>query len=55
MIREEVAELYGDWGVGKLGGASATGLNGVFLPLPTTLRSEDEGEKLSRNIIWSLV
>jgi ribonuclease P/MRP protein subunit POP5 len=31
MVREEVAELYGDWGVGKLGGASATGLNGVFL------------------------
>lgn len=30
MIREEVAELYGDWGVGKLGGASATGLNGRF-------------------------
>lgn len=55
MIREEVAELYGDWGVGKLGGASATGLNGMFLPLPTTLHSEDEGEKLSRNIIRSLV
>lgn len=36
MVREEVAELYGDWGVGKLGGASATGLNGmlfIFFPL----------------------
>lgn len=28
MIREEVSEIYGDWGVGKLGGAAATGVNG---------------------------
>ncbi|KAJ6010893.1 hypothetical protein N7451_002305 [Penicillium sp. IBT 35674x] len=27
MIREEVSELYGDCGVGKLGGASAGGIN----------------------------
>lgn len=26
MIRESVAELYGDWGIGKLGGASAGGI-----------------------------
>jgi ribonuclease P/MRP protein subunit POP5 len=30
MIREEVSELYGDCGVGKLGGASAGGINGRF-------------------------
>ncbi|KAJ5148174.1 hypothetical protein N7526_001526 [Penicillium atrosanguineum] len=30
MIREEVAEMYGDWGVGKLGGASATGVNTII-------------------------
>jgi ribonuclease P/MRP protein subunit POP5 len=29
MIREEVGEMYGDWGVGKLGGASATGVQGI--------------------------
>lgn len=29
MIREEVGEMYGDWGVGKLGGAAATGINGT--------------------------
>lgn len=29
MIREEVGEMYGDWGVGKLGGASATGVQGA--------------------------
>lgn len=35
MIREEVGEMYGDWGVGKLGGASATGVQGkAFYPLP---------------------
>jgi len=27
MVREEVGEMYGDWGVGKLGGASATGIH----------------------------
>lgn len=34
MIREEVGEMYGDWGVGKLGGASATGVQGRLLALP---------------------
>lgn len=32
MIREEVGEMYGDWGVGKLGGAAATGINGISHP-----------------------
>lgn len=30
MVREEVGEMYGDWGVGKLGGASATGIHSTF-------------------------
>lgn len=42
MVRETVSELYGDWGVGKLGGASAGGLNSMLhsqaspytLPIP---------------------
>lgn len=29
MIREQVSDLYGDWGIGKLGGASAGGINGT--------------------------
>lgn len=33
MIREEVGEMYGDWGVGKLGGASAMGVQGTLLLL----------------------
>jgi len=32
MIREEVSALFGDWGVGKLGGANAGGVNGSFAP-----------------------
>lgn len=32
MVREEVAELFGDWGVGQLGGA---GINGrIFVSFP---------------------
>lgn len=30
MIRESVAELYGDYGIGKLGGASAGGITSEF-------------------------
>lgn len=29
MVREEVSEMYGDWGIGRLGGASAGGLQGM--------------------------
>lgn len=36
MIRESVAELYGDWGIGKLGGASAGGITSKFsFPRPS--------------------
>jgi hypothetical protein len=31
MIRESVDELYGDWGIGKLGGASAGGIQSKSL------------------------
>ena len=30
MLREEVAEMFGDWGVGRLGGAGAGGVSGEF-------------------------
>jgi ribonuclease P/MRP protein subunit POP5 len=44
MIRESVAELYGDWGIGKLGGASASGITSTRLhpnlkPIHTPSRS----------------
>jgi ribonuclease P/MRP protein subunit POP5 len=28
MIRDAVGEMYGDWGIGRLGGAGASGLSG---------------------------
>lgn len=28
LLREQVAELFGDWGVGRLGGATAGGVSG---------------------------
>lgn len=42
MIRDEVSELYGDWGVGKLGGASAGGVNGKLHALIPCLKSHIE-------------
>lgn len=30
MVREEVAEIFGDWGVGRLGGVGAGGVSGAF-------------------------
>jgi ribonuclease P/MRP protein subunit POP5 len=29
MVREEVSEMFGDWGVGRLGGAGAGGVSGM--------------------------
>ncbi|PYI23121.1 hypothetical protein BO86DRAFT_389963 [Aspergillus japonicus CBS 114.51] len=34
LVREQVAELFGDWGVGRLGGAGAGGVSGMFSPSP---------------------
>lgn len=29
-VRDAVGEMYGDWGVGKLGGSSGVGVGGTF-------------------------
>jgi Rpp14/Pop5 family. len=29
MVREEISEMFGDWGVGRLGGAGAGGVSGM--------------------------
>ncbi|KAJ5097958.1 hypothetical protein N7532_004959 [Penicillium argentinense] len=52
MIREEVAELYGDWGVGKLGGASATGVNVKYLS-PATSTAIIRCPRASFRLVWS--
>lgn len=33
MVRDEVAEIFGDWGIGRLGGVGAGGVSGKFLLL----------------------
>lgn len=30
MVRDEVAEIFGDWGVGRLGGVGAGGVSGML-------------------------
>jgi ribonuclease P/MRP protein subunit POP5 len=32
MVRDAVGEMYGDWGIGRLGGAGASGLSGMQDP-----------------------
>ncbi|KAE8409829.1 hypothetical protein BDV37DRAFT_235165 [Aspergillus pseudonomiae] len=32
MVREAVAEIFGDWGVGRLGGVTAGGVSGTYSP-----------------------
>ncbi|KAJ5239091.1 hypothetical protein N7468_003710 [Penicillium chermesinum] len=52
MIREEVAELYGDWGVGRLGGAAATGINVKYLS-PATSTAIIRCPRASFRLVWS--
>ncbi|KAJ5102289.1 RNA-binding protein pop5 [Penicillium alfredii] len=52
MVREEVGELYGDWGVGKLGGASAGGINVKYLS-PATSTAIIRCPRASFRLVWS--
>ncbi|KAJ5894779.1 hypothetical protein N7495_006470 [Penicillium taxi] len=52
MVREEVEELYGDWGIGKLGGASAGGVNVKYLS-PATSTAIIRCPRASFRIVWS--
>ncbi|KAJ5159488.1 uncharacterized protein N7482_006492 [Penicillium canariense] len=52
MIREEVGEMYGDWGVGKLGGASATGVQVKYLS-PATSTAIVRCPRASFRLVWS--
>ncbi|KAJ5674447.1 uncharacterized protein N7477_004381 [Penicillium maclennaniae] len=52
MIREEVAEMYGDWGIGKLGGASATGVNIKYLS-PATSTAIIRVPRAAFRLVWS--
>ncbi|KAJ6024106.1 hypothetical protein N7540_004903 [Penicillium herquei] len=52
MIREEVSELYGDYGVGKLGGATAGGINVKYLS-PATSTAILRCPRASFRLVWS--
>ncbi|KAJ5371391.1 uncharacterized protein N7496_007483 [Penicillium cataractarum] len=52
MIREEVGEMYGDWGVGKLGGASAMGVQVKYLS-PATSTAIIRCPRASFRLVWS--
>lgn len=51
MVREEVAEVFGDWGVGRLGGVTAGGVSGMctfflfFLASPILVEGSYAGLK----------
>ncbi|EDN08436.1 conserved hypothetical protein [Histoplasma mississippiense (nom. inval.)] len=36
-VREHVAEMFGDWGMGRLGGNSAGGVSGTEIPFPRNI------------------
>ncbi|KAJ5194619.1 uncharacterized protein N7498_008057 [Penicillium cinerascens] len=52
MVREEVGEMYGDWGVGKLGGASATGIHIKYLS-PATSTAIIRCPRAAFRLVWS--
>ncbi|KAJ5418345.1 Ribonuclease P/MRP protein subunit [Penicillium crustosum] len=52
MIRESVAELYGDYGIGKLGGASAGGITIKYLS-PATSTAIVRCPRASFRLVWS--
>ncbi|KAJ5924539.1 hypothetical protein N7466_008726 [Penicillium verhagenii] len=52
MIREEVSDLYGDYGVGKLGGATAGGINVKYLS-PATSTAILRCPRASFRLVWS--
>lgn len=39
MVRDEVAEIFGDWGIGRLGGVGAGGVSGKLLKAPSLFLS----------------
>ncbi|CAG7951405.1 unnamed protein product [Penicillium olsonii] len=54
MIRESVAELYGDWGIGKLGGASAAGIQVKYLS-PATSTAIVRCPRAAFRLVWSAI
>ncbi|OJJ44948.1 hypothetical protein ASPZODRAFT_17860 [Penicilliopsis zonata CBS 506.65] len=52
MVREEVAEIFGDWGVGRLGGAGAGGISVKYLS-PATSTAIIRCPRASFRLVWT--
>ncbi|KAL2222251.1 Rpp14 family [Thermoascus aurantiacus ATCC 26904] len=52
MVREEVAEVFGDWGVGRLGGAGAGGVSVKYLS-PATSTAIIRCPRASFRLVWA--
>ncbi|KAL4943754.1 Rpp14/Pop5 family-domain-containing protein [Aspergillus oleicola] len=52
MVRDEVADLFGDWGVGRLGGVGAGGVSVKYLS-PATSTAIIRCPRASYRLVWS--
>ncbi|KAL1852603.1 RNA-binding protein pop5 [Paecilomyces lecythidis] len=52
MVREEVSEMFGDWGVGRLGGAGAGGVSVKYLS-PATSTAIIRCPRASFRLVWA--
>ncbi|KAL4923927.1 Rpp14/Pop5 family protein [Aspergillus undulatus] len=52
MVRDEVAEIFGDWGVGRLGGVGAGGVSVKYLS-PATSTAIIRCPRASYRLVWT--
>ncbi|KAL2849548.1 Rpp14/Pop5 family-domain-containing protein [Aspergillus pseudoustus] len=52
MVRDEVAEMFGDWGVGRLGGVGAGGVSVKYLS-PATSTAIIRCPRASYRLVWT--
>ncbi|KAL4952677.1 Rpp14/Pop5 family-domain-containing protein [Aspergillus filifer] len=52
MVRDEVADLFGDWGVGRLGGVGAGGVSVKYLS-PATSTAIIRCPRASYRLVWT--
>ncbi|KAL4868645.1 Rpp14/Pop5 family-domain-containing protein [Aspergillus spectabilis] len=52
MVRDEVAEIFGDWGIGRLGGVGAGGVSVKYLS-PATSTAIIRCPRASYRLVWT--
>ncbi|KAL4780972.1 Rpp14/Pop5 family-domain-containing protein [Aspergillus varians] len=52
MVRDEIAEIFGDWGVGRLGGVGAGGVSVKYLS-PATSTAIIRCPRASYRLVWT--